>query len=228
MTHGSKQQQPLFVISWRICAIFAIMVFLISYLFQLFDSSSTDTLADKTLICIFPILLLLTVIIALFKRDTIETHKQELIDKPHDYFGWNLELVQQLNNGDFSTLSAEILKSQDKYALFVPTKIAGNADIGLFSKDEPEKLIAIARCKANNGLLGIVEVSSLYSVMVAREVDNCYFITNNSFTREAKKYAESLPMTLIDGQQILSIIEGFEDRQSQQLLQVVTTNKHSL
>ena len=137
---------------------------------------------------------------------------------------WSPELLKKLECGHFTMLSIEVLRLLDEYTFSVPSIISANADIGLFSKEDPEQLIAIARCKANSGLLRTEQVRSFYGVMLARGVLDGLIITNASFTREAEHHAGILQIKLIDGHGLISIINGLEKDASQQLLLATVAN----
>ncbi|RLL50560.1 restriction endonuclease [Mariprofundus sp. EBB-1] len=225
----NNQRNMLFILWWWICGIMAVMIFFYSDILQLLDSSSISRLSAKPVTYWLSGMVLLAFIIMLFKGSTINAVPHDSIKKPRHFSGWNLQSIQELSSGQFSTLVVEIFKAQGEYTLFVPEKITGNADIGLFSNECPDKLTSIARCKGNCSLLiETEEIQSLHTLMLAKGVDHCYFITNNHFTREAASYAASVAITLMDKKTILSMIKGLHDRQAKQLFEIVTTVRHSL
>ncbi|ATC65171.1 hypothetical protein CMV30_15085 [Nibricoccus aquaticus] len=79
----------------------------------------------------------------------------------------------------------------------------GGIDIFL-EKNGPEKRVACVQCKQrSNEIIGVKYIREFYGVMVSEGLTEGYFVTTNTFSDEAVRFAQGKPLHLISGEELL-------------------------
>jgi restriction system protein len=79
----------------------------------------------------------------------------------------------------------------------------GGIDIFL-EKNGPEKRIACVQCKQrSNEIIGVKYIREFFGVMVSEGIAEGYFVTTNTFSDEAVRFAQGKPLHLISGDELL-------------------------
>lgn len=98
----------------------------------------------------------------------------------------------------------------------------GGIDLVLRQKDS-EVPHSLVQCKAwNTYPVDVKPIRELFGVMAAEQAPHGYFITSGRYTREALAWAESKPMTLVDGREFLEWLNGLNDMNHEELLLKIT------
>jgi hypothetical protein len=79
----------------------------------------------------------------------------------------------------------------------------GGIDIFL-EKAGPEKRVACVQCKQrSNEIIGVKYIREFYGVMVSESITEGYFVTTNTFSDEAVRFAQGKQLQLISGEELL-------------------------
>jgi hypothetical protein len=79
----------------------------------------------------------------------------------------------------------------------------GGIDIFL-EKTRPEKRVACVQCKQrSNEIIGVKYIREFYGVMVSEGIAEGYFVTTNTFSDDAIRFAQGKPLNLISGDDLL-------------------------
>lgn len=83
----------------------------------------------------------------------------------------------------------------------------GGVDLELY-KDGRKTVV---QCKRWNAMqINVALVREAYGVMIAEGADECIFVASGKYTRDAVRFAEGKPMRLIEGNQLLRLINDIK------------------
>lgn len=149
------------------------------------------------------------------RKETKNNHKA-------DTAKWSLTLLREIEWKRFEVLCKELFKQKECDARLSKIGMDGGIDFYIY-KNNKEKPTAIGQCKAwKNYKVGVKEVRELYGIMAAESIAHGFFLTTSSYTEEAKKFAKNIPVTLIDGEQMIQLIEQLPTEKQNQLLKIAT------
>ncbi len=123
-----------------------------------------------------------------------------------------LKKLKRLSWDDFELLSMELFSKMHWKVLGNEKKGAdGGVDIWMQKKSFTKKNIsAIVQCKRyDDALVTIKVIREMYGLMHEHNVDEVYIVTTNRFTKECYPFVEGKSMTLIDGENLIKLIEKY-------------------
>lgn len=139
--------------------------------------------------------------------------------EPHT---WSPDLLSSIEWKRFEDLSAEYYREKGIRCESTPLGPDGGIDLKLF-QDDSGKPTAIVQCKAWVGrLVGVKPVRELRGVMASEKVEKGFFMTSNAYSDEAKAFARSNSITLIDATLFLMMIKRLPQEAQDRLLSFAT------
>ncbi len=145
-------------------------------------------------------LLLLSGISALFAW-----RRRRLVDGQN-----SLESLRALSPKEFEWMVGEAYRRQ---GYSVEESIRGGPDGGIdviLRRDGRTTLVQCKRWKVLS--VGVPVVREIFGVMTAERADAAIVVTSGKFTQEAKAFAESNAIELVDGPQLLELVRGVQQR----------------
>ena len=88
----------------------------------------------------------------------------------------------------------------------------GGIDIRLY-QDDSGKPTSIVQCKAWGRYVGVKPIRELLGVMAHEKIEKAFFMASSRFTDEAKAFAKTNRITLIDGEMLVAMIKRLPDAQ---------------
>lgn len=122
---------------------------------------------------------------------------------------WSLDLIQAIEWRLFEELCYGVFIQKGYQASKTPLGKDGGIDIQIFSK-ETNDLIAIAQCKSWSQKVGVKSIREFIGVMKHEAVNEGFYMTSSTFTEDATQLAEQNGLRLIDGQQLLKLIQKLD------------------
>jgi len=123
-----------------------------------------------------------------------------------------LKKIKCLSWDDFELLCMELfLKMGWKVVGNAKKGADGGVDLWMQKKSWANKNIsAIVQCKRyDEALVTIKVIREMYGLMHEYDVDEVYIVTSNRFTKECYTFIKDKKITLIDGQQLISLIQKY-------------------
>ncbi len=139
----------------------------------------------------------------------------------------SLEILQSLEWKSFEAPTEAFLNETGPDAGCTPLGADGDVDIDIYSRTEPNRISAIAQCKAWSHPVDVKHVRELYGVMSAKDVNKGYFITSSSFTGDALTFGEADGISLIGGKKLLQIISALSPEKSDKPLQLAVEGDYT-
>jgi len=131
---------------------------------------------------------------------------------------WSIELIRSLEWKRFEELCDNYFKAKGwttKPANFGPD---GGVDIFLYGRDSTKPL-GIVQCKAwGSAVVGVKEIRELFGIMIDIGSTLGIFITTSAYSQDAKRFAADKHIKLLDGSQLLGLIEALPSEQQKTLL----------
>ena len=135
---------------------------------------------------------------------------------------WNLDLLRELEWKRFEDVCQQFYALKGIKSETTPLGPDGGIDIRLF-QDDAGKPTSIVQCKAwGERNIGIKPVRELLGVMAHEKVEKAFFMASGNFTDEAKTFAQSNRITLINGEMLLTMIQRLSELDRQALLAFAT------
>ncbi|MFH1814269.1 MAG: restriction endonuclease [Pseudomonadota bacterium] len=104
----------------------------------------------------------------------------------------------------------------------------GGIDIRLF-QDDSDRATSIVQCKAwGERFVGVKPVRELLGVMTHEKVAKAFFMTSSRFSGDAKAFARSNHITLIDGDMFLMMINRLPAASADALLRFATAGDYNI
>ena len=137
-------------------------------------------------------------------------------------WAWSLELLSSIEWKRFEDLSAEYYREKGIRCETTSLGADGGIDLKLFQNDSG-KATTIIQCKAWVGrLVGVKPVRELRGVMASEKIEKGFFMTSSAYSDEAKAFARSNNITLIDATLFLMMIKRLPQEAQDRLLSFAT------
>lgn len=85
----------------------------------------------------------------------------------------------------------------------------GGVDI-ILKKDGRKSLVQCKQWKVFS--IGAPVIREMFGLMTAEKADEAIIVTTGKFTRDAKTFAEGKPIRLVDGPQLLALVQSVQSR----------------
>lgn len=135
---------------------------------------------------------------------------------------WSMELIRKLEWKRFEELCAGYWQAKNHRAELTGKGEDGGVDINLYSRSEPERLVAIVQCKAWDDQVGVEKVRELWGVKSHLGVPLAIFYGRSGYTGRAREFAAGKHLKLFTGEELLSQIISLSTDQQNELMQRVT------
>lgn len=180
------------------------MYFCLGYLFPVLVSDNQIlfmlTEAGKNIAPFFGILFLIPAISSIFLRNK----RSKLITQQK-----TIESLKSITWHDFEILVGEAFRRK---GYTVVENMVGGADGGIDLLLKKDNATHIVQCKQwRKSKIGVAVVREMFGVLKASSADSVFVVGSGYFTKEAIAFAADLPITLIDGKELLSIIDAVRD-----------------
>lgn len=135
---------------------------------------------------------------------------------------WSIELLQQIEWKLFEDLSAAFYKEKGIRADLTKLGADGGIDIKLY-QDDSGKPTSLVQCKAWNARqVGVKEIREFLGVMTHEKIPKGFYMASGVYSSEAKEFAKSNGITLIDGIMLFSMIQRLPVDAQLRLLNLAT------
>lgn len=126
-------------------------------------------------------------------------------NKPsNESFQWNKEFLSKIDWKLYEDICMEYLRIKNCGADV--TCIGADGGIDIKVSDKNGKIIALAQCKAWNKSIGVSLIRELFGVMAAEKVKYGIFLTTSTFSEDAKQFAHNKPILLVDGEELIKLV----------------------
>lgn len=135
---------------------------------------------------------------------------------------WSIELLRDLEWKRFEDVCQKFYALKGIKSETTPLGPDGGIDIRLY-QDGADKPTSIVQCKAwGERNVGIKPVRELLGVMAHEKIEKAFFMASGNFTDEAKAFAQSNRITLINGEMLLAMIRRLTEGERRTLLAFAT------
>lgn len=146
------------------------------------------------------LLLLLPAPVSLFNS----IRKKRLLDKQKD-----IESIRSLSWKQFEVLVGEAFRRQG-YTVLENEGAGPDGGVDLWLRKDGNRYLV--QCKQWKTLkVGVKVVREMYGLVAAHKAAGAIIITSGLFTQEAKAFARDKPLDLVEGQQLVGMIESVKD-----------------
>ncbi|AOF82732.1 restriction endonuclease family protein [Methyloversatilis sp. RAC08] len=140
---------------------------------------------------------------------------------------WSIELMRAIEWKRFEDLCQKFYEIKGIRSLTTPLGPDGGIDVRLF-QDDSGRATSIVQCKAwGERFVGVKPVRELLGVMTHEKVAKAFFMTSSRFSDDAKAFARSNRITLIDGDMFLMMINRLPAASAEALLRFATAGDYS-
>jgi restriction system protein len=120
----------------------------------------------------------------------------------------SLEKLRQTPWKDFEYLVAEAYRRQG-YGVEYSLGLGPDGGLDLTLRKDGRK--TVVQCKRWKGFyVGAPVVREMFGLMTAEKADLAIIVTSGNFTRDARDFAVGKPITLVDGPQLLTLIQSVQ------------------
>lgn len=149
------------------------------------------------------------------------------VEQPQFASAWTLELLQSIEWKRFEDLCQRFYAAKGIRSICTPLGPDGGIDIRLFP-EEGDRATAIVQCKAwGDSYVGVKPIRELLGVTVHEKVAKAFFMTSGKYSDEAKSFAASHPITLIDGVMLVAMIKRLPETEQRALLEFATAGEYT-
>lgn len=135
---------------------------------------------------------------------------------------WSLPLIRNLEWKRFEDVCHKYYELKGIRSETTPLGPDGGIDIRLY-QDNSGKTTAIVQCKAwNERYVGVSLIRELLGVMTHEKIPKAFFMTTSTFSDEAKSFASSNRITLVDGALLLMMFQRLPEVDRESLLAFAT------
>jgi restriction system protein len=135
---------------------------------------------------------------------------------------WSINLLRDLEWKRFEDVCQKFYALKGIKSETTPLGPDGGIDIRLY-QDDTGKPTSIVQCKAwGERNVGIKPVRELLGVMAHEKIEKAFFMASGNFTEEAKAFAQSNRITLINGEMLVAMIKRLAETEQQALLTFAT------
>lgn len=137
---------------------------------------------------------------------------------------WSLDVLRDMEWKRFEDLCLGFYRAKGLRAESTPLGPDGGVDVRLYQDDaDPQRCTAIVQCKAwGERAVGVKLIRELRGVMAHEGVEKGFFMAPGRYTEEARAFAESNRVTLLDGRQMLAMLQRLPADVSRNLLAAAT------
>ncbi|MCX9155773.1 restriction endonuclease [Niveibacterium sp. 24ML] len=137
---------------------------------------------------------------------------------------WSLTVLRDMEWKRFEDLCLAFYRAKGIRAESTPLGPDGGVDLRLYQDDaDPQRCTAIVQCKAwGERAVGVKLIRELRGVMAHEGVDKGFFMAPGRYTEEARAFAAANRITLIDGRQLLAMLQRLPADVSRKLLAAAT------
>ena len=141
---------------------------------------------------------------------------------------WSLEVLQALEWRRFEQLCAGYYREKGIRHVAISLAANGGMDIYLFQDEaHPRRATAVVHARTRGPLAtGVQGVRELLGVMSHERIERAFFMTNGSFSPEAKALGHHHKIVLIDARVLLAMILRLPPEQQQRLLAEATAGNY--
>lgn len=105
----------------------------------------------------------------------------------------------------------------------------GGVDIRLYREENPDELAGVVQCKHwGRRLVGVEAIRALRGSMAEFKADRGHFVTSSTFSVDARAFAASNGITLVDRYKLIELILGFDQAARQRLLSIALEGRYSV
>ena len=132
-------------------------------------------------------------------------HRRRLVDQQT-----SLESLRNMPWKDFEFLVAEAYRRQ---GFQVEYSLSGGADGGVDLVLRKVGCISLVQCKQWKVFsVGAPVIREMFGLLTSERADEAIIVTSGNFTREAQTFAEGKPIRLVDGPQLLALVQSVQTR----------------
>jgi len=147
----------------------------------------------------FSLLFLIPAVTSIFRR----RKRKHLVEHQR-----SIQTLRETSWSDFEVLVGEVFRRK---GFTVVENMTGGADGGidlLLSKDNEHHIV---QCKQwRKSKVGVSVVREMFGVLKASSAKTVYVVSSGNFTKEAITFADDLPITLINGDELLRLTVGVQ------------------
>lgn len=119
-----------------------------------------------------------------------------------------LSEVQTIHWREFEYFVADLFTELGYKAQVAQQTVDGDKDI-ILKKGRLKAIVECKRYKENNNI-SVKLIRQFHSVIMDTHSDRGYFVTTSDFTKEAYRYVEDKPIELINGENLMDLIQGID------------------
>lgn len=137
---------------------------------------------------------------------------------------WSLDVLRDMEWKRFEDLCLGLYRAKGIRAESTPLGPDGGVDVRLYQDDaDPQHCTAIVQCKAwGERAVGVKLIRELRGVMAHESIDKGFFMAPGRYTEDARTFAAANRITLIDGRQLLAMLQRLPAEVSRKLLAAAT------
>lgn len=140
---------------------------------------------------------------------------------------WSLDLIRDLEWKRFEDVCQRYYTHKGIRSDTTPLGPDGGIDIRLYQDGNSPAVTTVVQCKAwGDRAVGIKPVRELLGVQVHEKVEKAFFMTSGDYTDEARSFARSNRITLIDGDMLIMMFRRLPEEISQSLLAFATAGDY--
>jgi len=140
---------------------------------------------------------------------------------------WSIELLRDLEWKRFEDVCQKFYQLKGIKSETTALGPDGGIDIHLY-QDDSGKATAIVQCKAwGKRYVGVQPVRELLGVMAHEKIAKGFFMASGNFSDDAKQFAQTNPITLVNGDMLVAMIKRLPEAQQQALLAFATAGDYT-
>ncbi len=141
-------------------------------------------------------------------------------DKPTE---WSANVLAQVEWKRLEDLCCAFYREKGIAAETTVLGADGGVDIRLFQDEaRPARTTTVVQCKAHNKPIGVKPIRELRGVMAHEGAEKGIFMAPSGYTEDARAFAESNRITLLDGKLFLAMIQRLPEASRNRLLDLAT------
>ncbi|MCX7088172.1 MAG: restriction endonuclease [Methylococcales bacterium] len=142
-----------------------------------------------------------------------------------EFTHWDIAFLRSLEWKRYEDICMEYLRIKNCDANVTSIGADGGIDIKVYDKNG--HLILIGQCKAWQKAIGVSLVRELYGVMASERVKHGVFLTTSIFSQDAVQFAQNKTMMLIDGSELVKLINNLDDVSKKSISKIATEGDYT-
>lgn len=138
---------------------------------------------------------------------------------------WNKAFLKSLEWKRYEEVCMEYLRIKSCDADV--TSIGADGGIDIKITDKNGNMLAIGQCKSWNKPIGVNLVRELYGVMASEKIKHGIFLTTSVFSQDAISFANNKALLLIDGDELVNLINGLKDDDKSRIDKIATAGDYT-